>query len=97
MKLYDLKTLHMTKAFGIDQIPEFSWKLQSRKRDVIQKAYRILVYDEGQVVWDSGIVESREQSFIEYKGKSLRSRGSYTWNVTVWNNYEETASAEASF
>lgn len=29
MKLYDLKTLHMKRAFGIDRVPYFSWKLQS--------------------------------------------------------------------
>lgn len=97
MQLYDLKTLHMTSPVGIDQIPEFSWKLSDTRENVIQTAYRIIVKKDGETVWDSRKQESREQSFIEYGGNSLKSGTIYTWKVTVWDNYDENASAESSF
>lgn len=96
MKLYDLKTLHMKNPV-IDKVPYFSWKIESDKQNVLQTSFRILVKNVDEVLWDSGIIASREQSFVEYQGKELSSRSKYTWIVTVWDNYEEQASESAEF
>ena len=98
MTLYDLKTRHMHRAFGIDMVPEFSWKLNSGETDVLQKNYRIVVRDEqDSIVWDSGIVQSRQQSFVLYEGDALCSRGIYTWTVTVEDDRGKAASASETF
>ncbi|MBQ1370643.1 MAG: family 78 glycoside hydrolase catalytic domain [Clostridia bacterium] len=98
MTLYDLRTCHMEQPLGIDLTPEFSWKLQSEKRDVLQESYRIVLRDDtGLPIWDSGPVASRQQSFIPLDGVALRSRTHYTWTVTVTDNYGETSEGSASF
>lgn len=97
MLLYDLKTLHMNHAFGIDQVPYFSWKMKSEKQNVIQEAYQITVTGDKSVLWDSGKVESRQQSFVEYEGLPLQSRTLYEWQVTVWDNKGEVNQAKSSF
>ena len=97
MRLYDLKTLHMKKCVGIDQNPYFSWKIANDKNDTVQCAYQLQVLCDEECLWDTGKVESEKQSFVEYEGIALSSRTEYKWKVTVWNNYNETAEAEAQF
>lgn len=97
MQLYDLKTLHRNHAFGIDQVPYFSWKIKSEKQNVIQQAYQLTVSHGNITLWDSGKVKSRQQSFVEYEGPSFQSRTFYVWQVTVWDNQGEKAQAENSF
>ena len=98
MTLYDLRTCHMDRPFGIDLTPEFSWKLHSDRGDVLQKSYRIVLKDEAELpVWDSGLVNSQQQSFVPIEGVSLHSRMHYTWTVTVVDNHGETAEGSASF
>ncbi|MBO6127912.1 MAG: family 78 glycoside hydrolase catalytic domain [Pseudobutyrivibrio sp.] len=97
IQIDDIKILHMTKAFGIDQIPEFSWKIVSDKNNVIQTAYQIVVSLDTQVVWDSGKIESNVQSFIEYEGQELLSRGIYNCKITVWDRDGEVAAGTSTF
>lgn len=63
MNVYDLKVMHMENPV-IDQVPEFSWKISSEKQNVLQAAYRIVVQNGEKVLWDTGKVLSREQTFI---------------------------------
>lgn len=93
MKLYGLKTNERICALGIEGTPYFSWKIASDTQNVLQTAYRIEI--EG--FWDTGRVESREQAFIEYRGKSLLPCTEYCWRVTVWDNQGNLAKAEAFF
>ena len=65
MNVYDLKVMHMENPV-IDQVPEFSWKISSEKQNVLQAAYRIVVQNGEKVLWDTGKVLSREQTFIIY-------------------------------
>lgn len=98
MKLVNLKTCHMRNAFGIDEIPYFSWMIESNEDSTMQDAYRICVTDkDGSTVWDSGKVMSRQNAFISYAGKDLESRGVYTWTVTVWDNHGSEATESQSF
>lgn len=93
MKLYGLKTNERICALGIEGTPYFSWKIASDTQNVLQTAYRIEI--EG--FWDTGRVESREQAFIEYRGKDLLPCTEYCWRVTVWDNQGNLAKAEAFF
>ncbi len=95
--IYDLKTLEQ-KTPIIDQRPYFSWKIGSDGENVLQHKYQILVRNENEeLLWDSGAIESREQAFIPYQGNALESRNTYSWSITVWDNYGEKASNTATF
>ncbi len=97
MKLYDLKTNHEKELLGLDQDPYFSWKLKSEEEDTCQSAYRLLVSCGGKTVWDTGKVESAQQTFVPYQGEALESAARYAWTVTAWDNHGNEASAETWF
>ncbi len=82
-----LKTEYQTNPMGIDMdAPTLSWEVDSQARAQVQSAYQIKVADEsGDIVWDSGKVESNETTGIEYEGEELSPMQKYTWNVRVWD------------
>ncbi|MCI6465711.1 MAG: glycoside hydrolase family 78 protein [Faecalicatena sp.] len=96
MKIYDLKVMHMKNPV-IDRRPEFSWKIESTRQNVLQRAYRIVVRNKDGILWDTGKVESRCQAFVEYEGEGFKTAERYEWTVTVWDNYEEVSSASDWF
>lgn len=98
LELDKLQCLHLSEAFGIDQLPYFSWQLRSEEHDVMQRGYQIKVQDEeGDVVWDTGNVESEQSTFVLYEGRALKSRTEYTWTVRVTDTQGNQAEAGASF
>lgn len=80
-----------------DATPTFSWKLP--KGCERQTAYRIEVRG-GEVLWDSGWVESAQSVFVPYGGEPLNSRQQLSWRVDFRNQageasgWSEPASAE---
>ena len=58
-----------------------SWQLSSADRGIQQQAYRVVVRDEQSDVWDSGWVESAEQTGIT--PENLRPDTVYHWKVNV--------------
>jgi alpha-L-rhamnosidase len=79
------------EALGIDTpLPRLGWRLESDRRGVLQKAYRVLVASRPELVrggsadmWDSGSVASPDP-WCAYGGAALRSRTRYYWSVRVW-------------
>ena len=96
MKLTHLRTDYRENPVGLDQHPHFSWRMESRQQNTMQTAYQIVVYADEACVWDSGMVESAQQSFVSYEGQ-LCSRTHYRWTVTAWDNYGNSASETACF
>ena len=77
--------------------PRFGWRLASDQNNVRQKAYQIVVTDEnGEVVWDSGRVESRKTFEVEYQGQPLQSLRGYRGKIVSWGAAGETEVAEAA-
>lgn len=71
----------------------FSWHVNADK----QNAYQILVgtgREELGNVWDSGRVESAEQTGVAYTGPVLEAGSSYYWSVRIWDS-SDTASSYA--
>ena len=97
MKVYDLTCNHRRELLGTDQLPYFSWKIESEEENTLQKSYRIIVKDNDDTVYDSGITESQDLAFIPYQGEKLKSCTRYTWSVEVKDNHGKTASAESFF
>ena len=82
---------------GIDENPHFSWKLVSKKQNVMQKQYQIQVTSHGKLIWDSGIVESNQSVQVPYAGKKLVPMTRYEVMVNVWNNYGELLQEKGFF
>jgi len=88
----DLRVEYLQNPLGVDvEIPRFSWKLLSEKRDISQQAYQILLSEDinnlkpgSASVWDSGRSVSDKTVNIEYKGQPLQSNRKYFWQVRVW-------------
>ncbi|MFA9187259.1 glycoside hydrolase family 78 protein [Flavobacterium sp. FBOR7N2.3] len=73
--------------------PNFSWQLVSKKFNVSQAEYQILVASSKEKLnekeadlWNSGKVTANSSQRIAYKGKSLKSENKYFWKVRVWSN-----------
>ena len=84
---------------GVEEMPQFSWKLKSDKRNVVQSAYRLQIAENRDFqtpVYDSGRVESSESAHVRpagTKGDSaaiLKSAVRYYVRVRVWTEEEES-------
>lgn len=84
MRLYRERCCGMNNPLGIDQlIPDFAWNIETENREDFQKNYRITVRktDSNEIMWDSGIVDSRKTNGIRYEGKTLQAETKYCWVV----------------
>lgn len=94
-----------TEPFAVDVLqPRLSWEIKSKERNVIQKAYRILVastkekLDKGDAdLWDSGKVRSDKSIQVPYDGKQLQSRQKCFWKVRVWCGKDGKSWSETGF
>lgn len=94
MRAINLRCEHSIHPMGIDVThPYLSWNCSDGKR---QTAYEIEA-KKGEVVWNSGKVESQKMHAI-YEG-NLTSRDAITWRVRLWDEEEQvsTWSEEAHF
>lgn len=93
--IHHLRTEYLKNPWGMDvSRPRFSWQMESRERDIWQKAYQVLVAsspdllnDEKADLWNSHRIDSRKSINIVYKGKPLQSNKTYYWEVRVWNQH----------
>lgn len=67
-------------------IPRLGWQMASPENGTRQTAYEIEVRDAltGNVVWNSGKVDSSQSRLVPYKGTLLKGNR-YTWRVRVWD------------
>lgn len=90
---------------GVDnRTPSFSWKLASEEPGFLQRSYEIRVYEihkltgEKSLVWDSGVVKSKNTSAISYEGEDLKEHSAYAWTVEVTDGHgNRVSSKEALF
>lgn len=77
--------------------PRFSFSLASDHNGTHLETYRILVSDDTDTVWDSGIRTDRNQTAVRYEGNSLKPDTDYHVQLHVKDNLNEEASASALF
>ncbi|MEO1258092.1 MAG: family 78 glycoside hydrolase catalytic domain [Bacteroidota bacterium] len=83
-----LKTENLIDPVGIDlKEPRFNWQLISEKRNVLQTAYEIKVFNNKKEIWTSGKKNSDQSIWVKYKGAPLKSNQRYHWQVRVWDNH----------
>ena len=79
---------------GLDELqPRMGWQIVSDKKNVVQKAYRLLVAtsrekleaDEGDV-WDTHTVQSDRSQNVVYAGPALHPNTTYYWKVKAKTN-----------
>jgi alpha-L-rhamnosidase len=96
--LVNLKSEMQIDPVGIStQSPRLSWQIQSKENGTMQTSYHILVAstqanlkkDMGDL-WDSGVVNSDQSQYVQYKGKVLKSGQKVYWKVKVNTNKGET-------
>ncbi len=98
----DLQCQHLNIPLGIElQNPILSWKLFSDQKNVIQKAYQVIVASNAENakkyigdVWNTKKVKSSNSISVLYKGKKLQPATKYYWRVKVYDNYGNTAWSE---
>ena len=97
---------NLVNPLGLDQAqPNFSWQLESKKRNIMQTAYEIRVgmdqdaLENGKdVLWTSGKITSASSVYNKYSGQELNSGEKYFWQVRVWdNNGKESKWSTVSF
>ena len=103
----ELQADYQYDPVGIDNIPQFSWQIESEKFGTMQSAYQIIVSSskekaesgEGDI-WNSGIVHSSLSVGIINEQLHLASGTVYYWKVQVWqqdglpSGWSETATFE---
>ena len=92
-----LRTEDYRNPVGIDKSSiHFSWQLQSEQRGVMQTSYSLQIASDaafGNVVWESGTVNSDQSVYVEASGFTPASQTRYYWRVTVSDNKGETATS----
>ena len=96
MKIVNVTCGSMNQPISVTaQCPVFSWKIESDRKNVFQKSWRIEVAEEnGHVVWDSGMQEGKDTIGIPYAGRELKSRTGYFYRITSRNNLGEESVSE---
>lgn len=94
----NLKCEMLTNPLGIDVTqPRLSWEMVSKKRNVEQKAYQILVASSAEKLaqnngdlWDSEKENSSASVHVKYNGSKLNSRMRCFWKVKTWTTAGES-------
>lgn len=90
MKLKDLTVSYRENPIGLDELPRFSWKMCGGEQNLAQTAYRIVVTEGKETVWDTGRIDSDQSLFIPYGGRERKAYTTYGIKVFVWDNYGNT-------
>lgn len=85
-KPYNLTVNFVTNPIGVDsKSVKLCWMLSHELPNVYQTAYRLVLYDDkGNVVYDSGKMESEDNCA---KIENLKERTRYYWKIKWWDNY----------
>ncbi len=85
---------YAANPLGLDIVqPQFSWQIETTRRNFHQSAYRIRVTKQfagpdepAEPVWDSGRISSDESCGVPYQGPLPESRMRYRWDLTIWDS-----------
>lgn len=89
-----------TDPVGVEKMPQFGWELESDRRNVIQKSYRLQIAgdpDFDQLVYDSGVTESSSSAHILVHSVKLTSAFRYYVRVSVCDELEESGWCRGDF
>ena len=95
MRAIRLKTEHLFEPVGVDfSEPRLYWNCDS---GIKQSAYQIIASDdEGNILWDSGKVESNSMS-AKWEGKPISPKTKVLWKVRLWDEKNNVGDWTGSF
>lgn len=98
LRVKEIRIDGLKQATGTAGCPHISWILESDRRNVVQKAYRLEVAEavSGKCCYDSGWVESAESAYIRWEA-SLISQTKYAVQVQVRDEAEESPVSEKAY
>ena len=83
MKAIRLRCEYLTDPIGIDiKKPRLSWNCEGGTK---QSAYQIIAKKDGEILWDSGKVNSEQMHLLPWGGSPLESRDRVEWTVQLWD------------
>lgn len=92
LKIYDIKVLHEKNPMGIDEMPYFSWKLESEKQNILQESYQINITDDKKTYsWTSDVIKDSKNSFVVCDELKLKPKTKYMVEVTITDSCGEAA------
>ena len=100
LKINEIRMDYEKEQIGITHIPEFSWTLESDKRNVRQDTWELEIAEDKafeKKIYKSGRVNSDASAQIIPEDVKLESQKKYFTRVKVTANGEETEWAETSF
>jgi len=101
LSITNLTSEYTTTPLGIDvEHPRFAWQMQApeSQRGVYQTAYQIEVKNSsGEIVWNSEKINGSKALAIKYEGSPLQPSTRYDWTVTVWDQENQTHTANSWF
>lgn len=105
ISLDNLRCEMLINPEGIDaQSPRLSWEIASEQRNIMQKAYQVIVASSPEKLeindgdlWNSGIVRSDQSVHIPYGGLPLKSRTKCYWKVKVWSKKGESEWSQPAY
>ena len=96
MQITKLSFDDLPHPIGMDTVPDISWQLMSDRKGTVQEAYRIVIAQGSEMVWDSGLVQS-DRSVGICPECELAPYTVYRCTVTARSNHGEQAEASGSF
>lgn len=98
MKIYDFRIEYREQPRGLSvPVPRFSWKIASDEQNVIQTAWQMTVYSEGECFWDSGGMRDSQSVLVPYGGKELKEEREYQVVLKIEDNHGNEDEAKTSF
>ncbi|HJA67942.1 MAG TPA: glycoside hydrolase family 78 protein [Candidatus Mediterraneibacter cottocaccae] len=99
LKINRLKVNGMTCPYGISGCPQFGWEIETDKRGMVQKSFRLqisLSEDFQFIVYDSGEISSGESLHFQPEGWLPEPAKKYYVRVKISDNNEESTWSSTS-
>ncbi|MBI1185154.1 Bacterial alpha-L-rhamnosidase [bacterium] len=97
LNISHLRVEHLENPIGIDfENPRFSWVLESKEMAVVQEAYELEIFENGERIWHSGKKKSDNCYLVETDFKP-QPKTRYQWQVRVWDNHKNTAQSAKTY
>lgn len=85
---------------GVAEMPQFGWEINSDKKNVIQKSYRLQIGTDSsfyQLIYDSGEINSSASAHIFIDSVPLKSAAKYFVRVSVFDGLEQSGWCMGTF
>lgn len=97
LKIKRLLIDYLVHPVGVDGVPQFSWEMESSRRNVVQEAYRLQISEDSafsHLLYDSGKMYSSQSAHVVPENVELSSASVYYARVKGWDGVDESIFCE---